>query len=154
MDGRDVSHLVAVAFLEYANLDLRIGDYRHLIVYLGDTIKQSYCTKFPIGETSGHFSTTTARHYANCSNDHRFMDSQQMYTYKLVVETWHCLLQFNGSPFDPPPSNTSTIEIPTIIHQPNNHCPLQFECAFLLASLMYLVSQIATQSIISPPPRN
>jgi hypothetical protein len=65
-----------VTFLEYLNLDLGIMDYRHLVAYFGNTIKQSYCTKFPIDETSGHSSATAARHYANCSNDHRFMDSQ------------------------------------------------------------------------------
>jgi hypothetical protein len=62
------------------------------------------------------------------------MDNQQMYTYKLAVETWHCLLQLNGNHVDPPPSRTSTIEIPTIIDQPNSHCPLQPQCTSLLAS--------------------
>jgi hypothetical protein len=83
MDGRDVSRLVATTFLKHTNLDLRIIDYRHLVTYFGGTIKQSYYTKFPIDETSGHSSAMAARHYANCSNDHRFMNSQQMYTYKL-----------------------------------------------------------------------
>jgi hypothetical protein len=125
MDGGNVSHLVATAFLKYANLELGIADYRHLAVYFGNAIKQSYCTKFPIEETSRHSSATTTRHYANCSNDHRFMDNQQMYTYKLAVETWHRLLQLNGSHVDPPLSGTSTIEIPTVANRPNNHCPLQ-----------------------------
>jgi hypothetical protein len=61
MDGEDVSHLVATAFLERANLDLRITDYRHLAAYFGSAIKQSYCTKFPIDETSGHSSSTAAQ---------------------------------------------------------------------------------------------
>jgi hypothetical protein len=89
MDGEDVSRLVANAFLEYVNLDLGIADYRHIVAYFGNAIKQSYCTEFPINETSGHSSTMAARHYANCSNDDRFMDSQQMYTYKLAVDVWH-----------------------------------------------------------------
>jgi hypothetical protein len=54
MDGEDVSRLVATAFLEYANLDLGIADYRHLAAYFGGAIKQNYCTKFPIDETLGH----------------------------------------------------------------------------------------------------
>jgi len=83
MDGRNVSRLVAITFFKHTNLDLRITDYRHLVAYFGGTIKQSYYTKFPIDETSGHSSAMAARHYANCSNDHRFMDSQKMYTYKL-----------------------------------------------------------------------
>ncbi len=61
MDGEDVSRLVATAFLEHANLDMGIADYRHLAAYFNGAIKQSYCTKFPIDETSGHSSTTTAR---------------------------------------------------------------------------------------------
>jgi hypothetical protein len=59
MDGGDVSRVVATTFLEYANLDLKIAYYRHLAAYFGGAIKQSYCTKFPIDETSGHSSTTT-----------------------------------------------------------------------------------------------
>jgi hypothetical protein len=47
-----------------------------------------------------------------------------MYTYKLVVEAWHHLLQLNGSFVNPPPSGTSTIQIPIVIDQPNSHCPL------------------------------
>jgi hypothetical protein len=62
--------------------------------------------EFPINKTSRHFLATTARHYANCSNDHRFMDIQQMYTYKLAAEAWYRLLQLNGSPINPPPSGT------------------------------------------------
>jgi hypothetical protein len=58
MDGGDVSNLVAVAFLEHANLDLGIVDYCHLATYFGGAIKQSYCTEFPIDETSGHSSAT------------------------------------------------------------------------------------------------
>jgi hypothetical protein len=53
MDGEDVSRLVATTFLEHANLDLGIADYRHLVAYFGGAIKQSYCTEFPIDETSG-----------------------------------------------------------------------------------------------------
>ncbi len=154
MDGEDVSRLVAGAFLEHANIDIGIADYRHLAAYFGGAIKQSYCTKFPIDETSGHSSATAARHYANCSNDHRFMDSQQMYTYKLAPEAWHRLLQLNGSPVDPPPLRTSTIEIPTIIDQPNSHCPLQSDCASLIASLMYSATQVTTQLAIPPPPQD
>jgi hypothetical protein len=92
MEGGHVSRLVAAGFLEHANLDLGIADYRHLAAYFGGAIKQSYCTEFPINETSGHSSATAARHYANCLNDHRFMDSQQMYSYKLAAEAWHRLL--------------------------------------------------------------
>jgi hypothetical protein len=80
MDGENVFRLAAITFLEYANLDLRIANYRHLIAYFGGTIKKSYYMEFPIDETSGHLLTMVARHYTNCSNDHRFMDSQQMYT--------------------------------------------------------------------------
>jgi len=154
MDGEDVSRLVAIAFLEYANLDLGIADYRHLAAYFGGTIKQSYCMEFPIDETSGHSSATAARHYAICSNDHRFMDSQQIYTYKLAAEAWHRLLQLNGSLVDPPPSGTSTIEIPTIIDRPSTHCLLQSDYASLLASLMYSIAQTPTQPTIPPPPRD
>jgi hypothetical protein len=75
MDGGDVSRLVDIAFLEYTNLDLRIADYHHLATYFGSTIKQSYCTEFPMDETLGHSSATITQHYANCSNDHRFMDN-------------------------------------------------------------------------------
>jgi hypothetical protein len=60
MDGEDVSRLVATAFLEYANLDLGIADYRHLVAFFGGAIKQNYCMEFPIDETSGHSSATTA----------------------------------------------------------------------------------------------
>jgi hypothetical protein len=154
MEGGHVLRLVVAGFLEHANLDLGIVDYRHLAAYFGGAIKQSYCTEFPIDETSGHSSATVARHYANCSNDHRFMDSQQMYTYKLVAEAWHRLLQLNGSPLDPPPSGTSTVEIPTIIDRPNTHCPLQSDCASLFASRMYSVAQTPAQPAIPPPPRN
>jgi hypothetical protein len=76
MDGGDITRLVATAFLKSTNLDIRIADYHHPTAYFGNTIEQSYCMKFPIDETSWHSSATTARHYANCSNDHRFMDSQ------------------------------------------------------------------------------
>jgi hypothetical protein len=79
------------------------------------------------------------------------MDNQQMYTYKSVVEAWHCLLQLDGSPIDPPPSCTLTVEIPTIINRPNTHCPLQSDCASLLASVMYSVAQTPIQPAISPP---
>jgi hypothetical protein len=51
MDGEDVSRLVATAFLEHVNLDLRIADYCHLAAYFGGAIKQSYCMEFPIDET-------------------------------------------------------------------------------------------------------
>jgi hypothetical protein len=54
MASENVSRLVAIAFLEYANLDLGITDYRHLITYFGDTIKQNYCMEFPIDKTSRH----------------------------------------------------------------------------------------------------
>jgi hypothetical protein len=39
MDGEDVSRLVAIAFLKYANIDIRIVDYRHLAAYFGDALK-------------------------------------------------------------------------------------------------------------------
>jgi hypothetical protein len=74
-----------------------------------------------------------------------------MYTYKLAAEAWHRLLQLNGSPVDPPPSRTSTVEIPTITDQPNSHFPLQFDYASLLASLMYSATQVTTQPAILPP---
>ncbi len=60
MDGEDVFRLVAMVFLEHANLDLGIANYRHLAVYFSGAIKQSYCTEFPIDETSGQSSTMTA----------------------------------------------------------------------------------------------
>ncbi len=151
MDGENVSCLVATTFFEYANLNLRIADYHHLAAYFGGAIKQSYCIEFPIDETLGHFSATTARHYANCSNDHRFMDNQHMYTYKLAVEAWHHLLQLNGSPVDPPPSSTLTIKIPTGIDRPNGHCPLQSQCTSFLASLMYSITQSTPQPVVPPP---
>jgi hypothetical protein len=153
MDGEDVSRLVATAFMEHANLDLGIADYRHLVAFFGGAIKQSYCMEFPI-ETSGHSSTTAARHYANCSNDHRFMDSQQMYTCKLAAEAWHRLLQLNGSSIDPPPSGALTVQVPTVVDRPVSHCPLQSQCASLLASWMYSVAQTAPQSAVPPPPRD
>jgi hypothetical protein len=58
MDGGNVSHLGATTFLEYANFDLRIANYRHLVAYFGGAIKQNYCSEFPIDETLGHSSTT------------------------------------------------------------------------------------------------
>ncbi len=118
MEGRHVLRLVAARFLEHANLDLGIADYRHLTAYFSGTIKQSYCTEFPIDETSGHSSTTAARHYAKCSNDHRFMDSQQMYTYKLATKAWHHLLQLDGNPLDPPPSGASTLRFRRLLTDP------------------------------------
>jgi len=60
IDGEDVSRLMTTAFLEHVNMDLGIADYRHLTAYFGGAIKQSYCTEFPIDETSGHSSTTAA----------------------------------------------------------------------------------------------
>jgi hypothetical protein len=39
MDGQNVSHLVAIAFLEYVNLDLGIADCCHLVVYFSGAIK-------------------------------------------------------------------------------------------------------------------
>jgi hypothetical protein len=93
----------------------------HPIVYFGNDVKLNYYTKFPIDNTLGHSSTTTTWHYANCSNDHKFMDTQQLYTYQLAIEAWRCLLQLNESFVNPPPSCTSTIKIPIVIDQPNNH---------------------------------
>ncbi len=116
MNGEDISSLVATAFLEHANLDRGITDYRHLASYFGDAIKQSYCTEFPIDETSRHSSVTAAKHYANCSNNHSFMDRHQMYTYKLAAEAWHRLLYFDGSPVDPPPSAPPSMETPMSRH--------------------------------------
>jgi hypothetical protein len=143
MDGEDVSRLVATAFLEHANLDLGIADYRHLAIYFGGAIKQSYCTEFPIDKTSGHSSTTTARQYANYSNDHIFMDNQQMYTYRLPAKAWHRLLRLGQSLVRNPPSGSSTVEIPTGVDQINDHCPSQSKCASLLASLVCFVTQTA-----------
>jgi hypothetical protein len=144
MDGGDVSSLVATAFREHANLDLGMANYRHLVAYFDGSIKQSYYTEFPIDETSGHSAATAARHYANCSNDHRFMDDQQMYTYKLAVEAWHRLLRLDGSPVDPPPSAPPTPETTaTFVPQPNSLPALLSKCASLLASLMYSVAQTA-----------
>jgi hypothetical protein len=40
MEGGHVSRLVAAGFLEHANLDLGIADYRHLAAYFGGTIKK------------------------------------------------------------------------------------------------------------------
>ncbi len=77
-----------------------------------------------------------------------------MYTYKLADEAWHRLSQLNGNHVNPPPLGTSTIDIPTVIDQPNSHCPLQPECASFLTSLMYLVTQITTQLAIPPPPQD
>jgi hypothetical protein len=74
-----------------------------------------------------------------------------MYTYKLAIKAWRPLLQLNASLVDPPPSSTSTIEIPIISNQPNNHCPLQFQCVSFFASLMYSVTQTTTQLVILPP---
>jgi hypothetical protein len=124
MDGGDVSRLVASAVLEHANLDIGIANYRHLAAYFGGAIKQSYCMEFPIDETSRNSLATAERHYANCYNDHRFMDSQQMYTYKLAAEVWHRLLRFDRSLIYPPPSSALIVEIPTGIDQPHNHCLL------------------------------
>jgi hypothetical protein len=82
------------------------------------------------------------------------MDIQQMYTYKLATMAWHYLWQFNGSPVKPPPLGISTIEIPTFIDQPNNHCPFQFKCACLFTLLMYPITQTTTQLAILPPPQD
>jgi hypothetical protein len=60
MDGRDIFRLVAAGFLEHANLDMGIVDYRHFTAYFSNAIKQSYCTKFPIDKTSGHSSGMAA----------------------------------------------------------------------------------------------
>jgi hypothetical protein len=59
MDGQNVSHLVAIAFLEYANLDLRIIDCHHLVAYFGGAIKQSYYMEFPNDDTSWHYLAMT-----------------------------------------------------------------------------------------------
>ncbi|CAK9208412.1 unnamed protein product [Sphagnum troendelagicum] len=42
IDGKDVSRLVAMAFLEHANLDLGMADYRHLAAYFGGAIKKNH----------------------------------------------------------------------------------------------------------------
>jgi hypothetical protein len=65
MEGGHVSRLVADGFLEHANLDLGITNYCHLAAYFDNAIKQSYCTEFPIDETSGHSSATATRHYVS-----------------------------------------------------------------------------------------
>ncbi|CAN5950579.1 unnamed protein product [Sphagnum jensenii] len=152
MDGEDVSRLVAMAFFEHTNLDLGMADYRHLAAYFGGAIKQSYCTKFPIDETSGHFSTTAARQYANCSNDHRFLDSQQMYTYRLVAEAWHRLLQLDQSPVRSRPTSSLTVQISASVDQTDGHCPSQSQCASLLASFLCSVPQTIPQPALPPPP--
>jgi len=152
MDGRHFSRLVAARSFEYANFDLGIVNYRHLVAYFGNTIKQSYCMKFPIDETSEHFSVTAAQHYANYSNDHKFMGDQEMDTYKLAIEAWHCLLQLHGNPVTKPPSGASIVEVPTTIVQPNEHCPLQSQCASILVSLMYSVTHTPPQPALLPPP--
>ncbi|CAK9868447.1 unnamed protein product [Sphagnum jensenii] len=153
MDGGHVSSLVATAFREHANLDLGMADYRHLAAYFGGSIKQSYCTEFPIDKTSRHSSAIAARHYVNCSNDHRFMNDQQMYTYKLAAKAWHRLLRLNGSPIDPPLSTPPTPETtPTLVPQPDSLSALPPKCASLLASLMYSIAQTAPQSAVPPPP--
>jgi hypothetical protein len=85
MDGGNVSSLVAAMFLEHANLDLGIADYRHLAAYFGGAIKQSYCTKFRIDETLGYSSATAARRYANCSNDHMFMVHGQLANVRIQI---------------------------------------------------------------------
>jgi hypothetical protein len=154
MDGEDVSRLVATAFLEHANLDLGIADYRHLATYFGGAIKQSYCTEFPIDETSGHSSTTAARQYANCTNDHRFMDIQQMYTYRLAVKAWHRLLQLVRSPVRNPPFDSPTVEIRTSIDQPDSNYPSQSQCVSLFASLVCSLTQTAPQLAVPPPPED
>ncbi len=140
MNGKDVSHLVATVFLKHANFDLGIANYHHLATYFGGAIKQNYCTEFPIDETSRHSSTTAARQYANCSNDHRFLDSQEMYTYRLVAEAWHRLLQLDGSPVRNPPSGSSTVEVLGGVDRPDGHCASQPQCSSLLASLVCSVT--------------
>jgi hypothetical protein len=154
MDDEDVSRLVATAFLEHANLDLGIADYRHLAAYFDDAIKQSYCTEFPIDKTLGHSSTTVARQYANCSNDHRFLDSQQMYMYRLAAKAWHCLLQFDRSLVRNPLTGSSTVAIPTGIDRADGHCPSQSQCASLFASLLCSVTQTIPQPALPPSPRD
>jgi len=154
MDGEDVSHLVAMTFLEHVNLDLGVADYRHLAAYFGGAIKQSYYTELPIDETSGHSSTMAARQYANCSNDHRFMDSQQMYMYRLAVEVWHRLLQLDQSPVRNPPTGSSIDEIPAGVDRPDGHCSSQPQCASLLASLVCSVTQTVPQLTLLPPPED
>jgi hypothetical protein len=154
MDGEDVSHLVATAFLKHANLDLGIVDYHHMVAYFGGAIKQSYCTKFPIDETSGHSSTTATRQYANCSNDHRFMNSQQMYTYRLAAEAWHPLLQLDRSSVRNLPTSGSTDEVLMGVDRPDGHCSSQPQCAFLLASLVCSVTQTILQPTLPPPPKD
>jgi hypothetical protein len=152
MDGEHVSRLVAMAFLEHANLDLGMADYRHLAAYFGGAIKQSYCTEFPIDETSGHSSTTAARQYANCSNNHRFLDNQQMYMYRLAAEAWHRLLQLDRSPVRSPPIGSSTVEISPGVDRTDGHCPSQSQCASLLASFVCSVPQTLNPQPALPPP--
>jgi len=81
--------------------------------------------EFPIDETSGHSSTTGARQYANCSNDHRFLETQQMYTYRLAAEAWHRLLQIHGSPVRNPPFGNSTVKVPRVVDRPDGDCASQ-----------------------------
>ncbi len=74
-----------------------------------------------------------------------------MYTYKLGVEAWHRLLQLDRSPVRNPPSGGSTVEIPTSVDLPDSHCPLQSQCASLLASLVCSVTQTIPQPAVPPP---
>jgi hypothetical protein len=151
MDGENVSRLVATAFFEHANFDLGIVDYRHLVAYFGDAIKQSCCTEFPIDETSGHSSTTGARQFASCSNDHRFLDSQQMYTYGLAAEVWHRLLQLDRSLVRNPLIGSSIVEISMGVDRLDGHCLSQSQCVFLLASLVCSITQTIPQLALPPP---
>ncbi len=141
-------------FLEHANLNLGIADYRHLAAYFGDAIKQNYCMEFPIDKTLGHSSTTAARQYANCSNDHRFLDSQQMYTYRFAAKAWHRLLQLDRSRVRNPPTGNSTVAIPTGVDRTDGHCPSQSQCASLLASFVCSITQTIPQPALPPPPRD
>jgi hypothetical protein len=79
------------------------------------------------------------------------MGSPKMYTYRLATEAWHRLLQLNGSHVIKPPSGASLIEIPAVINRLDIHCPLQSQCASLLASLMYSIAQTPLQPAVLHP---
>ncbi len=96
-----------------------------------------------------------SRQYANCSNDHRFLDSQQMYTYRLAAEAWHRLLQLERSSVRNLPTDISSVQISMGVDRPNSHCPSQSQCMSLLASLVCSVTQTIPQPALPPlPPKD
>ncbi len=54
MDYQDVSRLVAIAFLEYANLDIGITYYHHRAIYFGGAMKNKIIAhNFPLMKHKG-----------------------------------------------------------------------------------------------------